>query len=61
VAERSGQGRKSEPEAVLRFSLVVVHSFPQVFSPARVVTWCALEVPWGTPDPGQDESTMRFP
>ena len=28
------------------FSPVVVYSFLQVFSPARVATWCALEVPW---------------
>jgi len=31
----------------LRFSPVVVYSYLQVFSPARVATWCAFEVPWG--------------
>ena len=39
------------PEAVLRFSPVVVYSYLQVFSPARVATWRALEVPWGHVSP----------
>ncbi len=39
--------RISGPAAVLHFSPVVVYSYLQVFSPARVATWCAFEVPWG--------------
>lgn len=47
MAEKSGQGGKSGPDVVLRFSPVVVYSYLQVFSPARVATWRAFEVPWG--------------
>ena len=47
MAEKSGYGRKNGPGAVLRSSPVGLYSFQLVFSPARVATWCALEVPWG--------------
>ena len=47
MTEKSSHGTKSGPGAVLRFSLLVVYSYLQVFSAARVATWCALEVPWG--------------
>jgi hypothetical protein len=35
------------PEEVLWFALDVVKFVLLAFSPARVATWCALEVPWG--------------
>jgi hypothetical protein len=47
VAEKSGQGGKSGPDVVLRFWLLVVYSYLQVSSPARVATWRAFEAPWG--------------
>jgi hypothetical protein len=65
VAEKSGQGRKNGPGAVSRFSPVVAYSFLKVFSPARVATWRAFEVPWAhsvatTHNEGGGEGPLRM-